>query len=238
MVSDNLNLVEPGKDRNAFLALRQTCSYARDRAQDEFVKCFLTGNIVTRGTFRQLRGLTALYGNPSFQKIIKDQQLEIHKPVAGDMPRSDDTLPSAIDVNRLFAAMPFLKSLRIDRKANTEDEDKDGDKEEMEALEASQDFPIALVRGLSRQSSACPQLVCLELFELDVPGVALIKTLRSREGSLRHVSMELVMLDEGDERSNHWTKVFKALLKMNLQSLELKSLLDSEVENPAESEHW
>lgn len=187
------------------------------------------GLLPTREPTHQPRGLPT----PTPQQ----QQLEIIKPLACDMPLSGHTLLSANEVNRLFAAMPGLKSLRIDRKDHTEDEDKDGDKEEKEALETSHDYPIALVRGLSRESSACPQLVCLELFELGFPGDALIKTLRMRKGSLRHIRMEVIGLDGGDKRSNHWTKVFGALLEMNLQSLELKSLLDSEVDNPQTSDY-
>lgn len=54
--------------------------------------------------------------------------------------------------------------------------------------------------------------------------------------SLRYVSMECMALVGGPKRSNHWSMVFKAFLRLDIQSLKVKSLLNPEVEKPYESD--
>jgi len=227
-----IDMVTASLKRRDILALRSCSRTLRDGTNQEFCKRFFRKLEIT-GTSVAIRGLLKLLSTPSFSSAKAfSQELVVYKPLAGNMPLGNKTtLPTAKDVNSLFAALPNLKALSIGAKETDLDSEEDGDSKEIAALIKSREsLAPVLLKGLARTGSPTSHLTTLNLYDITIDGTTLVKVLLAHKSGLKEVSLKLIEL-QTSLNAVTWQKIFGTLLKLDLlQDLTLEYILDPTAE--------
>jgi hypothetical protein len=211
------------------IALRSRCRTLRDGANHEFCKRFFKGPFEITGSSVAIQGLLEILATPDFSSAKAfSQELVVYKPLAGDMPLGDKTtLPTAEEVNSLFAALPHLKALSIGAKETEPDSEEDCDTKETAALTMSREnlAPI-LLEGLAGVGSTTSRLTTLNLYDITIDGPILVEVVLAHKSSLEEVSFKLIKLQTSSNAVT-WQTIFQTLLKLDLlQELTLELISD------------
>jgi hypothetical protein len=211
------------------IALRSRCRTLRDGANHEFCKRFFKGPFEITGSSVAIQGLLEILATPDFSSAKAfSQELVVYKPLAGDMPLGDKTtLPTAEEVNSLFAALPHLKALSIGAKETEPDSEEDCDTKETAALTMSREnlAPI-LLEGLAGIGSMTSRLTTLNLYDITIDGPILVEVVLAHKSSLEEVSFKLIKLQTSSNAVT-WQTIFQTLLKLDLlQELTLELISD------------
>jgi hypothetical protein len=211
------------------IALRSRCRTLRDGTNHEFCKRFFKGPFEITGSSVAIQGLLEILATPDFSSAKAfSQELVVYKPLAGDMPLGDKTtLPTAEEVNSLFAALPHLKALSIGAKETEPDSEEDCDTKETAALTMSREnlAPI-LLEGLAGIGSMTSRLTTLNLYDITIDGPILVEVVLAHKSSLEEVSFKLIKLQTSSNAVT-WQTIFQTLLKLDLlQELTLELISD------------
>jgi hypothetical protein len=211
------------------IALRSRCRTLRDGTNHEFCKRFFKGPFEITGSSVAIQGLLEILATPDFSSAKAfSQELVVYKPLAGDMPLGDKTtLPTAEEVNSLFAALPHLKALSIGAKETEPDSEEDCDTKETAALTMSREnlAPI-LLEGLAGVGSTTSRLTTLNLYDITIDGPILVEVVLAHKSSLEEVSFKLIKLQTSSNAVT-WQTIFQTLLKLDLlQELTLELISD------------
>ena len=224
-----IDMVASFLSKRDIIALRSRCRTLRDGTNHEFCKRFFKGPFEITGSSVAIRALLEILATPDFSSAKAfSQELVVYKPLAGDMPLGNNTIvPTAKDVNNLFAALPHLKALSIGAKEIEPHSEEDCDFKKTAALTMSRKIlaPI-LLKCLSRVGSRTSRLAILNLYDINIEGSILANVILSHKTSLKEVSLKLIKL-QTSLNAVTWQKIFDTLLKLDLlEELTLEFILD------------
>ena len=217
-----IDMVSTSLDNADILNLRSQSRAMRNGTTFEFCRRFLNTPIEVIGSRRSFRSMTKILRNPDFSSAkLFPQELVIFDPAQNDMTNGDKSvLPTAKDIDRLFAALPRLQALTIR-----------GDEapprwmdERAKALQWDQEnLAPAVLKGLVRMASPELQLTKLDLYSCAIDSELLIEALCAFEHSLSDVSLRQVVLFGGPKHIG-WHEVYLILFRLDLVELCLEHL--------------
>jgi len=218
---------------NDILRLRSRCRALRNGTNHEFCKRFFKKPFKITGTSTEIRKLLAILETPDFPsaKVLGNfsHDLVVYKP---PVPLGNETtVPTAEDVDRLFAALPGLKTLSIGAEEATDlfHFDINGGVRALETrVNNRENIAPVLLKGLVRANLP---LTTLNLCDIAIEGATLVEALVTHEASLKLVNFKLVCLKDGKD-AVAWPKVYEALLALDdLQKCVLEYLGEPDLEH-------
>lgn len=219
-----IDMVSSSLSNADLLNLRSQSHTLRNGSTFEFRRRFLQSPLQVTGSRVHIQTLTTLLCDPDFSSAKASwQSLEVHLPVAKDMlPKNKSILPTAQDINNLLAALPHLEALTV---GTEETDDGNAPKKTKALIKTRQKLASTFLKGLVRKGCPTSRLATLYINGSILDGALLLKALKAHEHSLKEISLRHIDLSVGKDAVK-WRKIFRTLLKLDLDELCLEHLSD------------